>query len=74
MYKTNVPTYLNVFGVKAVYIQPFHKPIGAAGMPRRPRALKVVARKYERIDPRVDYYSTPSRIAIVNCLNLSFCK
>ena len=33
-----------------------------------------LARKRERNDPRVDFYSTPSRITILNSLNLEFRK
>ena len=33
-----------------------------------------LARKCERSDPRVDFYNAPSRITIVNSLNLQFRK
>ena len=33
-----------------------------------------LARKCVRSDPRVDFYSTPSRITILNSLNLEFRK
>ena len=89
-FSKTVLRHINSFGVKAVYIQPFHKPICVADTPRTPRALDVVgsipgvsvtlflhffcfrarlARKCERIDPRVDFYSTPSCITIVKSLN-----
>ena len=81
---------LNSLVLKAVYIRPFRKPIGAAERARTARYLEVacsipgvsvvsflhffcfrarLARKCERSDPRVDFYSTPSRITILNGLN-----